>query len=104
MSQYYSLQMPHVGNADQPHGAMPQGLHPPHPGSQPGQPLHHGGPAPQPRHPQQSAGHGHGDMAFNPSSVLEGQPGGQGPPDMPEPSLDVSQFIVYHHILQELQR
>lgn len=81
--------IPHVGNSEQPHGSMPQGLHPPHPGSQPGQPLHHGGPAPQPRHPPQAANHPHGDMAFNPSSVLEGQPGGQGPPDMPEPSLDL---------------
>ncbi|XP_075697924.1 zinc finger MIZ domain-containing protein 1 isoform X2 [Rhinoderma darwinii] len=81
--------MPHVGNSEQSHGSMPQGLHPPHPGSQPGQPLHHGGPAPQPRHPPQAANHPHGDMAFNPSSVLEGQPGGQGPPDMPEPSLDL---------------
>ncbi|XP_056387337.1 zinc finger MIZ domain-containing protein 1 isoform X5 [Hyla sarda] len=81
--------MPHVGNSEQPHGSMPQGLHPPHPGSQPGQPLHHGGPAPQPRHPPQAANHPHGDMGFNPSSVLEGQPGGQGPPDMPEPSLDL---------------
>ncbi|XP_040294802.1 zinc finger MIZ domain-containing protein 1 isoform X5 [Bufo bufo] len=81
--------IPHVGNSEQPHGSMPQGLHPPHPGSQPGQPLHHGGPAPQPRHPPQAANHPHGDMAFNPSSVLEGQPGGQGPPEMPEPSLDL---------------
>ncbi|XP_069836981.1 zinc finger MIZ domain-containing protein 1 isoform X1 [Dendropsophus ebraccatus] len=81
--------IPHVGNSEQPHGSMPQVLHPPHPGSQPGQPLHHGGPAPQPRHPPQAANHPHGDMAFNPSSVLEGQPGGQGPPDMPEPSLDL---------------
>ncbi|XP_077115510.1 zinc finger MIZ domain-containing protein 1 isoform X1 [Ranitomeya variabilis] len=81
--------IPHVGNSEQPHGSMPQGLHPPHPGSQPGQPLHHGGPAPQPRHPPQAANHPHGDMGFNPSSVLEGQPGGQGPPDMPEPSLDL---------------
>eukprot|EP00079_Xenopus_tropicalis_P027410 XP_012821670.1 PREDICTED: zinc finger MIZ domain-containing protein 1 isoform X3 [Xenopus tropicalis] len=81
--------MPHVGNSDQSHGSMPQGLHPPHPGSQPGQPLHHGGPAPQPRHPQQAASHPHGDMNFNPSTVLEGQPGGPGAPDMPEPSLDL---------------
>ncbi|CAH2321722.1 zinc finger MIZ domain-containing 1 isoform X1 [Pelobates cultripes] len=79
----------HVGNAEQQHGSMPQGLHPPHPGSQPGQSLHHGGPAPQSRHPQQAPSHPHGDMTFNPSSVLDGQPGGQGAPDMPEPSLDL---------------
>ncbi|XP_041424911.1 zinc finger MIZ domain-containing protein 1 isoform X6 [Xenopus laevis] len=81
--------LPHVGNSDQSHGSMPQGLHPPHPGSQPGQPLHHGGPAPQPRHQQQAASHPHVDMNFNPSAVLEGQPGGPGAPDMPEPSLDL---------------
>ncbi|XP_063290246.1 zinc finger MIZ domain-containing protein 1 isoform X2 [Pelobates fuscus] len=87
----HSMQDPisHVGNAEQQHGSMPQGLHPPHPGSQPGQSLHHGGPAPQSRHPQQAPSHPHGDMTFNPSSVLDGQPGGQGAPDMPEPSLDL---------------
>ncbi|XP_044276225.1 zinc finger MIZ domain-containing protein 1 isoform X5 [Varanus komodoensis] len=82
----------HPGNTDQPHSSMQQGLHVPHPSSQSGQPLHHSGPpSQQSRQPPQAASsnHPHNDLAFNPSSALEGQAGGQGTSDMPEPSLDL---------------
>lgn len=72
---------------------MQQGLHVPHPSSQSGQPLHHSGPPTQQSRqppPAASSNHPHSDLTFNPSSALEGQAGGQGAPDMPEPSLDVS--------------
>ncbi|XP_015201819.1 zinc finger MIZ domain-containing protein 1a isoform X4 [Lepisosteus oculatus] len=84
----------HPGSADQSHSSMQQGLHaPPHPSSQSGQPLHHSGP-PQPSRPPPPPqpgpnSHPHSDLTFNPSSALEGQAGGQGAPDMPEPSLDL---------------
>lgn len=71
---------------------MQQGLHVPHPSSQSGQPLHHSGPPSQQSRqppPAASGNHPHSDLTFNPSSALEGQAGGQGAPDMPEPSLDL---------------
>uniref|UniRef100_A0A8C4YMJ4 Zinc finger MIZ-type containing 1 n=1 Tax=Gopherus evgoodei TaxID=1825980 RepID=A0A8C4YMJ4_9SAUR len=55
-------------------------------------PLHHSGPpTQQSRQPPQAASsnHPHSDLTFNPSSALEGQAGGQGASDMPEPSLDL---------------
>uniref|UniRef100_A0A8C4T5P4 Zinc finger, MIZ-type containing 1a n=1 Tax=Erpetoichthys calabaricus TaxID=27687 RepID=A0A8C4T5P4_ERPCA len=85
--------IPHPGSTDQSHNSMQQGLHaPPHPNSQSGQPLHHSGPPQQSRQPPPQAGannHPHSDLTFNPSAGLEGQAGGQGAPDMPEPSLDL---------------
>ncbi|KAH0624325.1 hypothetical protein JD844_031693 [Phrynosoma platyrhinos] len=84
--------IPHPGSTDQSHSSMQQGLHVPHPSSQSGQPLHHSGPpTQQSRQPPQAASsnHPHSDLAFNPSSALEGQAGGQGASDMPEPSLDL---------------
>ncbi|XP_058882369.1 zinc finger MIZ domain-containing protein 1-like isoform X2 [Acipenser ruthenus] len=84
--------IPHPGSTDQSHSSMQQSLHaPPHPSSQSGQPLHHSGPPQQLRQPLPQPGsnnHPHSDLTFNPSA-LEGQAGGQGPPDMPEPSLDL---------------
>ncbi|KAL8186775.1 UNVERIFIED_CONTAM: Zinc finger MIZ domain-containing protein 1, partial [Gekko kuhli] len=88
--------IPHPGSTDQSHSSMPQGLHVPHPSSQSGQPLHHSGPpTQQSRQPPQAASsnHPHNDLAFNPSSALEGQAGGQGASDMPEPSLDLEETI-----------
>uniref|UniRef100_A0A8C4YKU0 Zinc finger MIZ-type containing 1 n=1 Tax=Gopherus evgoodei TaxID=1825980 RepID=A0A8C4YKU0_9SAUR len=85
-------QIPHPGSTDQSHSSMQQGLHVPHPSSQSGQPLHHSGPpTQQSRQPPQAASsnHPHSDLTFNPSSALEGQAGGQGASDMPEPSLDL---------------
>nr|XP_014424643.1 zinc finger MIZ domain-containing protein 1 isoform X4 [Pelodiscus sinensis] len=84
--------IPHPGSTDQSHSSMQQGLHVPHPSSQSGQPLHHSGPpTQQSRPPPQAASsnHPHSDLTFNPSSALEGQAGGQGASDMPEPSLDL---------------
>uniref|UniRef100_H3ASI4 Zinc finger MIZ-type containing 1 n=1 Tax=Latimeria chalumnae TaxID=7897 RepID=H3ASI4_LATCH len=84
--------IPHPGSTDQSHSSMQQGLHAPHPNSQSGQPLHHSGPSQQPRPapPQAPSGnHPHSDLTFNPSSALEGQAGGQGAPDVQEPSLDL---------------
>uniref|UniRef100_A0A452GSZ9 SP-RING-type domain-containing protein n=1 Tax=Gopherus agassizii TaxID=38772 RepID=A0A452GSZ9_9SAUR len=84
--------IPHPGSTDQSHSSMQQGLHVPHPSSQSGQPLHHSGPpTQQSRQPPQAASsnHPHSDLTFNPSSALEGQAGGQGASDMPEPSLDL---------------
>ncbi|XP_020658190.1 zinc finger MIZ domain-containing protein 1 isoform X3 [Pogona vitticeps] len=83
--------IPPPGSTDQSHSSMQQGLHVPHPSSQSGQPLHHSGPTQQSRQPPQAASsnHPHNDLAFNPSSALEGQAGGQGASDMPEPSLDL---------------
>uniref|UniRef100_A0A3B4BN37 SP-RING-type domain-containing protein n=1 Tax=Pygocentrus nattereri TaxID=42514 RepID=A0A3B4BN37_PYGNA len=83
-------------HAEQSHASMQPGMHAsPHPNSQSAQPLHHSGPpsSQPPRQappPQQQPGpnsHPHPDMAFNPAA--EGQVGGQGPTDMPEPSLDL---------------
>uniref|UniRef100_A0A8B9FLN2 Zinc finger MIZ-type containing 1 n=1 Tax=Amazona collaria TaxID=241587 RepID=A0A8B9FLN2_9PSIT len=85
-------QIPHPGSTDQSHTSMQQGLHVPHPSSQSGQPLHHSGPPTQQSRqppPAASSNHPHSDLTFNPSSALEGQAGGQGAPDMPEPSLDL---------------
>ncbi|XP_031458831.1 zinc finger MIZ domain-containing protein 1 isoform X4 [Phasianus colchicus] len=84
--------IPHPGSTDQSHTSMQQGLHVPHPSSQSGQPLHHSGPPSQQSRqppPAASGNHPHSDLTFNPSSALEGQAGGQGAPDMPEPSLDL---------------
>ncbi|KAL2303097.1 hypothetical protein Nmel_010559 [Mimus melanotis] len=84
--------IPHPGSTDQSHTSMQQGLHVPHPSSQSGQPLHHSGPPTQQSRqppPAASSNHPHSDLTFNPSSALEGQAGGQGAPDMPEPSLDL---------------
>lgn len=92
-------QIPHPGSTDQSHTSMQQGLHVPHPSSQSGQPLHHSGPPTQQSRqppPAASSNHPHSDLTFNPSSALEGQAGGQGAPDMPEPSLDVSLVSYYH--------
>ncbi|XP_036403384.1 zinc finger MIZ domain-containing protein 1a isoform X1 [Megalops cyprinoides] len=83
--------MPHPAGSNQLHSSMH--VPPTHPGNQSGQPLHHGGPLqpscqsplPQPA----SNSHSHGDLTFNPSSSMKGQAGGQGAPDMPEPSLDL---------------
>lgn len=95
-SSFLPLQMPHPVSADQSHASMQPGMHAsPHPNSQSAQPLHHSGPPssqpprqpPPPQQPGQNS-HPHADMTFNPAS--DGQPGGQGPADMPEPSLDVS--------------
>ncbi|MGH0134375.1 UNVERIFIED_CONTAM: hypothetical protein FKN15_059077 [Acipenser sinensis] len=89
--------IPHPGSTDQSHSSMQQSLHaPPHPSSQSGQPLHHSGPPQQLRQPLPQPGsnnHPHSDLTFNPSA-LEGQAGGQGPPDMPEPSLDLNADVV----------
>ncbi|XP_029465368.1 zinc finger MIZ domain-containing protein 1 isoform X4 [Rhinatrema bivittatum] len=83
--------IPHPGSTDQSHSSMQQGLHAPHPSSQSGQPLHHSGPTQQSRQPPQAASsnHPHSDLTFNHSSALEGQAGGQGASEMPEPSLDL---------------
>ncbi|XP_048472191.1 zinc finger MIZ domain-containing protein 1a isoform X6 [Rhincodon typus] len=81
-------QMPHPGSTDQSHSSMQQGLHALHPSSQSGQPLHHSDPSQQPRQAG-SSNHPHSDLTFRPSSTLEGQAGGQGTSDMPEPSLDL---------------
>ncbi|KFW73220.1 Zinc finger MIZ domain-containing protein 1, partial [Pygoscelis adeliae] len=84
--------IPHPGSTDQSHTSMQQGLHVPHPSSQSGQPFHHSGPPTQQSRqppPAASSNHPHSDLTFNPSSALEGQAGGQGAPDMPEPSLDL---------------
>ncbi|XP_005156910.1 zinc finger MIZ domain-containing protein 1a isoform X1 [Danio rerio] len=87
--------MPHPVSADQSHASMQPGMHAsPHPNSQSAQPLHHSGPPssqpprqpPSQQQPSQNT-HPHPDMSFNPSA--DGQPGGQGPADMPEPSLDL---------------
>ncbi|KAK3554296.1 hypothetical protein QTP70_020150, partial [Hemibagrus guttatus] len=89
--------MPHPVSAEQSHASMPPGMHvSPHPNSQSAQPLHHSGPSsgPPPRQappPQQQQpgpnSHTHGDITFNPAA--EGQVGGQGAADMPEPSLEL---------------
>uniref|UniRef100_A0A8C1IGY7 Zinc finger, MIZ-type containing 1a n=1 Tax=Cyprinus carpio TaxID=7962 RepID=A0A8C1IGY7_CYPCA len=88
-------QMPHPVSADQSHASMQPGMHAsPHPNSQSAQPLHHSGPPssqpprqhPPPQQPGQNS-HPHADMTFNPAA--DGQAGGQGPADMPEPSLDL---------------
>ncbi|KAG7463363.1 hypothetical protein JOB18_008186 [Solea senegalensis] len=87
--------IPHSASNDPSHGPLQQSLHAsPHPGSQSGQQLHHGGhpqPSRQPPPPQQQQqqqpgpnSHPHGDLTFNPSS-LDSQAGS----DMPEPSLDL---------------
>nr|XP_033798063.1 zinc finger MIZ domain-containing protein 1 isoform X7 [Geotrypetes seraphini]XP_033798064.1 zinc finger MIZ domain-containing protein 1 isoform X7 [Geotrypetes seraphini] len=83
--------IPHPGSTDQSHSSLQQGLHAPHPSSQSGQPLHHSGPTQQSRQPPQAASsnHPHSDLTFNHSSALEGQAGGQGASEMPEPSLDL---------------
>ncbi|XP_072534152.1 zinc finger MIZ domain-containing protein 1a isoform X3 [Salminus brasiliensis] len=87
--------MPHPVSAEQSHASMQPGMHAsPHPNSQSAQPLHHSGPpssqpprqAPPPQQPGPN-NHPHADMTFNPAA--EGQVGGQGPADMPEPSLDL---------------
>ncbi|MGH0118179.1 UNVERIFIED_CONTAM: hypothetical protein FKN15_045326, partial [Acipenser sinensis] len=91
--------IPHPGSTDQSHSSMQQSLHaPPHPSSQSGQPLHHSGPPQQLRQVLLQPGsnnHPHSDLTFNPSA-LEGQAGGQGPPDMPEPSLDGGDFTNHN--------
>uniref|UniRef100_A0A672QA43 Zinc finger MIZ domain-containing protein 1-like n=1 Tax=Sinocyclocheilus grahami TaxID=75366 RepID=A0A672QA43_SINGR len=87
--------MPRPVSADQSHASMQPGMHAiPHPNSQLAQPLHHTGPPSsqpprQPLPPQQPGqnSHPHADMTFNPAA--DGQAGGQGPADMPEPSLDL---------------
>uniref|UniRef100_A0AAY4CMI0 SP-RING-type domain-containing protein n=1 Tax=Denticeps clupeoides TaxID=299321 RepID=A0AAY4CMI0_9TELE len=92
--------MPHPSSTESSHASMQQSLHaPPHPSSQSAQPLHHGGPpssqqqlppsrqAPPSQQPPGPNSQSHGsELAFHPS---EGQAGGQGAPDMPEPSLDL---------------
>ncbi|XP_064172777.1 zinc finger MIZ domain-containing protein 1-like isoform X2 [Anguilla rostrata] len=86
--------MAHPGS-DQSHSSMPQGLRaPPRPSSQSGQPFHHGGPpipASRQHPPTQPAvnSHPHAQMTFNPPSTVETRPGGQGAPEIPEPSLDL---------------
>ncbi|XP_076142324.1 zinc finger MIZ domain-containing protein 1a isoform X2 [Alosa pseudoharengus] len=96
--------MPHPGSTEPSHASMQQqSLHaPPHPGSQSAQSLHHSGPPssqpppvrqapPNQQQPQplpsslNSQSHG-SELTFHPS---EGQAGGQGASDMPEPSLDL---------------
>ncbi|XP_062319394.1 zinc finger MIZ domain-containing protein 1a isoform X4 [Osmerus eperlanus] len=93
---------------DQSHSSMQQSLHAPsHPGNQSAQSLHHSGQSghslhhsghssqpsrqapPQPQQQPSQNSHPHGDLNFNPSSGVDGQMGGQGPQDMPEPSLDL---------------
>uniref|UniRef100_A0A672QU72 Zinc finger MIZ domain-containing protein 1-like n=1 Tax=Sinocyclocheilus grahami TaxID=75366 RepID=A0A672QU72_SINGR len=94
-SSLLSPQMPHPVSADQSHASMQPGMHTsPHPNSQSAQPLHHSGPPSsqpprQPPPPQQLVqnSHLHADMTFNPTA--DGQAGGQGSADMPEPSLDL---------------
>ncbi|XP_030630208.1 zinc finger MIZ domain-containing protein 1 isoform X2 [Chanos chanos] len=97
--------VPHHVNTDQSHNPLQHSLHgPPNPGNQSGQPLHHGSQSQQPARPtppqqqqppqlqQQQAtpnSHLHTDLPFNPSTSLDGQAGGQGASDMPEPSLDL---------------
>ncbi|XP_069096279.1 zinc finger MIZ domain-containing protein 1 isoform X3 [Pleurodeles waltl] len=85
--------MPHPGSSDQLHSSLQQGLHAHHhhPSSQSGQPLHPSGPTQLSRQPPQAApsNHPHGDLTFHPASALHGQAGGQGAPDMTEPSLDL---------------
>ncbi|KAJ8418263.1 hypothetical protein AAFF_G00139720 [Aldrovandia affinis] len=89
--------MPHPASSDQSHGSMPQGMRaPPHLGSQSGQPLHHSGPPPplppsrQPPTPQPGPNsRPHSELKFNRPSTIDGQAGGQGAPDIPEPSLDL---------------
>ncbi|XP_069773765.1 zinc finger MIZ domain-containing protein 1-like isoform X3 [Narcine bancroftii] len=84
-------QIPHSATIEQSHPTMQQGVHAPHLGNQSGQPLHHRTPSQHPRQLQQtgSSVHSHGELTFNPSSVMEGQPGGQGAADVPEPSLEL---------------
>lgn len=97
------LQMSHPVSVDQSHASMQPGMHAsPHPNSQSAQPLHHGPPSsqpprqpPPPQQPGQNS-HPHADMTFNP----DGQAGGQGPADMPEPSLDVSIHIFSTFIFE----
>ncbi|XP_051896890.1 zinc finger MIZ domain-containing protein 1-like isoform X6 [Pristis pectinata] len=86
-----SDQIPHSATIDQSHPTMQQGVHAPHLGNQSGQPLHHRSPSQHQRQLQQagSNAHSHGELTFNPSSVMEGQPGGQGAADVPEPSLEL---------------
>ncbi|KAL2078590.1 hypothetical protein ACEWY4_026275 [Coilia grayii] len=105
--------VPHSVSTESPHNPMQQNLHgPSHPGTPSAQQLHHGGgpggvqpgrqqppqppqaqpqPQPPPQVPQQQGpnSHPHPDLGFNPSAGLDGQGGGQVPPDMPEPSLDL---------------
>ncbi|KAG9341008.1 hypothetical protein JZ751_019761, partial [Albula glossodonta] len=100
--------MSHPISSDQSHGSMPQGLHaPPHSVSQSGQPLQHSGPPPQtsrpPLPPQLgSNSHPHSDLTFNPPSTIDGPAGGQGAPDIPEPSLDVSELTNPDELLSYL--
>ncbi|XP_061084511.1 zinc finger MIZ domain-containing protein 1-like isoform X2 [Conger conger] len=79
--------MAHPGS-DQSHNSMPHGLHaPPHPSSQSGQPLHR--PLQHPATQPSVNSHTHSQMTFDPPSSVEAQQGGQGGPDIPEPSLDL---------------
>ncbi|XP_072342147.1 LOW QUALITY PROTEIN: zinc finger MIZ domain-containing protein 1-like [Scyliorhinus torazame] len=84
-------QIPHSGPMDQSHTALQQEVHGPHLGTQPGQSLHHRSPSQHPRQLQQAGAgaHSHGELSFNPSSVMEGQASGQGAADVPEPSLEL---------------
>ncbi|XP_067879066.1 zinc finger MIZ domain-containing protein 1-like isoform X1 [Heterodontus francisci] len=84
-------QISHSGTMDQSHTALQQGLHAPHLGTQSAQSLHHRSPSQHPRQLQQAGAgaHSHGELTFNPTSVMEGQASGQGAADVPEPSLEL---------------
>ncbi|XP_035389694.1 zinc finger MIZ domain-containing protein 1-like isoform X2 [Electrophorus electricus] len=84
-----------VSRADQSQNPLHHSLHgSPHSISQLGQLVQHSSPC-QPSRPspnQQTQAPGsrmHPDLTFNPSNSLEGQTGGQGISDIPEPSLDL---------------
>lgn len=86
-----SDQIPHSATIDPSHPSMQQGVHVAHLGNQSGQLLHHRSLAQHSRQLQQTGSnlHSHSELSFNPSSVMEGQPGGQGAADVPEPSLEL---------------
>ncbi|XP_032869938.1 zinc finger MIZ domain-containing protein 1-like isoform X2 [Amblyraja radiata] len=86
-----SDQIPHSATIDPSHPSMQQGIHVAHLGNQSGQLLHHRSLAQHSRQLQQTGSnvHSHSELTFNPSSVMEGQPGGQGAADVPEPSLEL---------------
>lgn len=92
----FSPQIPHSATIDPSHPSMQQGVHVAHLGNQSGQLLHHRSLAQHSRQLQQTGSnlHSHSELSFNPSSVMEGQPGGQGAADVPEPSLEVSPAIL----------
>lgn len=69
--------------------------------NQAGQQLHHRNPPPPPQSRQSGPGsqaHG-GELSFNPGPGMVGQPGMPGPGEGSEPSLDVSNVMLFSKLL-----